>query len=72
VRAGCDLPVGIGFGVTDAAKASFVAARAEAVIVGAAIARVIERTRGDGPAAVAEAVGAFADGLAQAIARVEK
>jgi tryptophan synthase alpha chain len=28
VRKGCDLPVGIGFGVTDAEKARFVAARA--------------------------------------------
>jgi tryptophan synthase alpha chain len=72
VRAGCDLPVGIGFGVTDAAKARFVAARAEAVIVGAAIARVIERERKGGGEAVAEAVGAFAGGLVAAIAGVEK
>jgi tryptophan synthase alpha chain len=62
VRAGCDLPVGIGFGVTDAAKARFVAERAEAVIVGAAIARVIERG-GD----VVANVGDFVRGLSEAI-----
>jgi tryptophan synthase alpha chain len=67
VRAGCDLPVGIGFGVTDAAKARFVAERAEAVIVGAAIARVIERG-----GAVVEAVEAFAGELARAIADVRR
>ena len=41
VRGLTDLPVGIGFGVDDTDKARFVAERAEAVIVGAAIARRI-------------------------------
>ena len=68
VRAGCDLPVGIGFGVSDAAKARFVAQRAEAVIVGAAIAKIIEQERARGRAAVVGAVEAFAGGLAEAIA----
>ena len=41
VRGLTDVPVAIGFGVDDAAKARFVAARADGVIVGAAIARRI-------------------------------
>jgi len=67
VRRGCDLPVGIGFGVTDAAKARFVAQRAEAVIVGAAIARVIGRG-----GAVVENVEGFVRELAQATSEVQK
>jgi tryptophan synthase alpha chain len=72
VRKGTDLPIGIGFGVTDAAKARFVAERAEAVIVGAAIANVIEETRGRGTKAVVAAVAAFTGELAHAVAAVEK
>ena len=63
VRKGTDLPVGIGFGVSDAAKARFVAERADAVIVGAAIAQVIARG-GD--------VEAFVRELAEAVAAVTK
>ena len=67
VRRGCDLPVGIGFGVTDEEKARFVAARAEAVIVGAAIARVIGRG-----GAVVGNVEEFVRGLARATSEVRK
>ena len=67
VRKGCSLPVGIGFGVTDAAKARFVAERAEAVIVGAAIARVIAMG-GD----VVFGVEAFVRDLAEAIAPIRR
>src|SRR5438128_3197319 len=72
VRALTDLPVGIGFGVSDPAKARFVAARADLVIVGAAIARKVEAARVEGADAVVEAVGAFARELAEAIAAVAK
>lgn len=72
VRRGCDLPVGIGFGVSDAAKARHVAARAEAVIVGAAIALAIERALPAGSNAVVAAVDAFVDELAAAVAEVVK
>jgi tryptophan synthase alpha chain len=72
VRKGCDLPIGIGFGVDDAAKARFVAARAEAVIVGAAIARVIERGRSAGTEAIVRDVEAFVAGLAGAAGEVTK
>ena len=77
VRQGSGLPVGIGFGVSDAARARFVAERAEAVIVGAAFARVIERARAlgsesGGAEAVIAQVGAFAAELATAVAGVTK
>ena len=72
VRKGSDLPIGIGFGVSDAARARFVAERAEAVIVGAAIARVIERARPQGADAVVAQVGVFASELAAAVAGVTK
>jgi len=72
VRALTDLPVGIGFGVSDAAKARFVAERADLVIVGAAIARRIEEARAKGADAVVAAVGAFTRELAAAVAAVAK
>jgi tryptophan synthase alpha chain len=72
VRALTDLPVGIGFGVSDAARARFVAERAELVIVGAAIARRIEEARAGGADAVVSAVGAFARELAAVVASVKK
>ena len=72
VRRGCGLPVGIGFGVADGWTARFVAARAEAVIVGAAIARVIERERGAGGDRVVRAVESFAGELVDAIGEVVK
>ena len=72
VRALTDLPVGIGFGVSDAAKARFVAERADLVIVGAAIARRVEEARPGGADAIVSAVGAFARELAAAVAAVEK
>ncbi len=61
VRGRTDVPVGIGFGVSDEAKARFVAARAEAVIVGAAFARRIAETRvpgGGGSAGTGAGAGA--------------
>jgi tryptophan synthase alpha chain len=72
VRALTDLPLGIGFGVSDAAKARFVAERAELVIVGAAIAVRIEAARAKGADAVVSAVGAFARELAAAAAGVTR
>jgi tryptophan synthase alpha chain len=72
VRQASDLPIGIGFGVSDAARARFVSERAEAVIVGAAIARVIERARAGGADAVVAQAGAFVAELAAAVAGVVK
>jgi tryptophan synthase alpha chain len=68
VRSHTDVPIGIGFGVDDAAKARFVAARAEAVIVGAAVARRIAAARETGSDAVVAAVDSFVRELAGAVA----
>jgi len=68
VRTHTDVPVGIGFGVDDAAKARFVAARAEAVIVGAALARRIAAAREQGSDAVVAAVEGFVRELADSVA----
>ena len=65
VRARTDVPVAIGFGVDDAAKARFVAARADGVIVGAAIAR---RIAGAGVGGAVAAAEDFVDELARAVA----
>jgi tryptophan synthase alpha chain len=58
------LPIGVGFGVSTPEQAARVAGFADAVIVGSAIARVIEEAPSD---AVVERVGAFAASLKQAI-----
>jgi len=70
VRAHTAVPIGIGFGVDDAAKARFVAERAEAVIVGAAVARRIALARkgGGGDDTIVAAVEAFVRELVEAVA----
>jgi tryptophan synthase alpha chain len=62
------VPVGIGFGIDDASRARFVAERADAVIVGAAIARRIAGARGGDGDGVVAAVEAFVGELAIAVA----
>ena len=60
VRAVTDLPVGVGFGVQRPEQAAWVAGFADAVIVGSALARVVEERDGaDAPARVAAFVGAL-------------
>lgn len=68
VRGLTEVPVGIGFGIDDASRARFVAERADAVIVGAAIARCIARARGGDGDGVVAAVEAFVGELAIAVA----
>ncbi len=64
VRAVTELPVGVGFGVQTPAQAAWVAGFADAVIVGSALARVVE----DAPPDQAPArVAAFVGGLAAAM-----
>jgi tryptophan synthase alpha chain len=72
VRARTDVPVGIGFGIDDAAKARFVAEKADAVIVGAAIARRIAAARAGGGDAVVAAVEPFVRELVAAVSGVHK
>ncbi len=72
VRAATDVPVGIGFGVSDPERARFVAERAEAVIVGAAFARAIAGARRGGAGATCTAVGELAETLSRAVSEVRR
>lgn len=69
VREVTDLPVGVGFGVQTPAQAAWVAGFADAVIVGSALARVVEETA---PAAAAARVSEFVGGLAAAMRAAER
>jgi tryptophan synthase alpha chain len=53
VREFTRLPVGVGFGIRDAASAKAVAALSDAVIIGSALIQEIERAPRDGVAACA-------------------
>ena len=66
IRALIDLPVGVGFGIRDAATAAQVAEHADAVIVGSAIVSRIEALAGE-PARIPDEVGAFLAELRAAI-----
>jgi tryptophan synthase alpha chain len=66
IRALIDLPVGVGFGIRDAATAAQVAEHADAVIVGSAIVSRIEALAGE-PARILDEVGAFLAELRTAI-----
>jgi tryptophan synthase alpha chain len=64
VREETDLPVGVGFGLQTPAQAAWVAGFADAVIVGSALARVVEESP---PTDAAARVGEFVGGLAAAM-----
>jgi len=64
VRQATDLPVGVGFGVQNPEQAAWIAHFADAVIVGSALARVIEESPPDEAAA---RVGGFVGELAAAM-----
>ncbi len=60
VRANTSMPIGVGFGVSEPAQASWIAGFADAVIVGSAIARVLEAaTRAEAPLQVAAFVASL-------------
>jgi tryptophan synthase alpha chain len=64
VRGVTDLPVGVGFGVQSPEQAAWVAGFADAVIVGSALARVVEDAAPENAVArVAEFVGALATAM---------
>jgi tryptophan synthase alpha chain len=65
IRAHTDLPIAVGFGVSNPDQAKTVAANAEAVVVGSAIVNQIA-ANGKSPDLVAKA-GAFVKTLADAI-----
>jgi tryptophan synthase alpha chain len=61
LRVRCQLPIGVGFGITTPEQATAVAGYADAVVVGSAIVRMIENEAGN-PALV-RSVGAFVRAL---------
>ncbi|MGH7788951.1 MAG: tryptophan synthase subunit alpha [Candidatus Binatia bacterium] len=67
LRAKCRLPIGVGFGITTPAEAEAVAGYADAVVVGSAIVRLIERD-GDSPDLVTN-VASFVRALKDAVRR---
>ncbi|HEX5633228.1 MAG TPA: tryptophan synthase subunit alpha, partial [Gemmatimonadales bacterium] len=64
VRAGCTLPVAVGFGISTAADAAALRGRADAAIVGAAFMRAVEQDPARGGA---ERCGALAAELVAAL-----
>ncbi len=61
IRAVTDLPVGVGFGIRDAADAARIAALADAVVVGSALVRRVGSHAGDPQGAVREVSALLAD-----------
>jgi len=72
VRAVTDVPVGVGFGVSDAERAASVARIADAVIVGAALCERVEKARASGLSAALHEAERFVSELSQAAARARK
>ena len=64
LRGQTELPLAVGFGISDPEQVKAVVAVADAAIVGSALTRALVGFRGDGHAAAAEAAGAFVAGLA--------
>lgn len=61
IRAVTKLPLGVGFGISDAERAAAVAGIADAVIVGSALVRQVEEHAGDIAAATAAMTGLLAE-----------
>ena len=69
VRRATDLPVGVGFGVSTPEQAAWIAGLADAVIVGSALARLIEEgERADVPARVARFLRGLKTAMQDAVA----
>jgi tryptophan synthase alpha chain len=64
IRAATHLPIGVGFGIRDAASARRVAAAADAVVIGS---RIIEEIESGPPEAAVARVKAFLKPIRQAI-----
>ncbi len=66
IRRHTDLPVGVGFGIKDATSAARVARVADAVVVGSALVRQVERLA-ETPEKIAPALGAILSDMRQAM-----
>ncbi len=66
IKAQCELPVAVGFGVTEPDQAAAIAAHADAVVVGSALVRLVEQAvvnGGDAVASVLQKVSELAAGV---------
>jgi tryptophan synthase alpha chain len=69
IRRHVNLPVGVGFGIRDAASAQAIAAHADAVVIGS---RIIQEMESGAPEAAAERAGAWLAGIRRALDSVRK
>jgi tryptophan synthase alpha chain len=65
IRKHIRLPVGVGFGVSTPSQANKIASLADAVIVGSALVRIIEKY-GDNSVSLLGKIGEFVSGLSKA------
>ncbi|MFT0534160.1 tryptophan synthase subunit alpha [Castellaniella hirudinis] len=73
IRCHVAIPVGVGFGIRDAASAARVAAHADAVVIGSKLIQVLESaSRRDGPRAAVQAAAQWLAEVRQAIDHVKK
>jgi tryptophan synthase alpha chain len=66
IRRYTKMPIGVGFGISDAASAAAVAKSADAVVIGSALIRLMENAQAEGKSTVAEA-SAFMTSIRQAL-----
>jgi tryptophan synthase alpha chain len=69
IRRHVSLPVGVGFGIRDAASAQAIAAHADAVVIGS---RIIQEIEAGPPATAAERAGAWLAGIRTALDSMQK
>ena len=69
IRRHVSLPVGVGFGIRDAASAQAIAAHADAVVIGS---RIIQEIEAGPPATAAERAGAWLAGIRSALDAMQK
>jgi len=69
IRRHVSLPVGVGFGIRDAASAQAIAAHADAVVIGT---RIIQEIESGPPATAAERAGAWLAGIRSALDSMHK
>jgi tryptophan synthase alpha chain len=69
IRRHVSVPVGVGFGIRDAASAQAIAAHADAVVIGT---RIIQEIESGAPATAAERAGAWLAGIRSALDSMRK
>lgn len=73
IRRHVSIPVGVGFGIRDAASAARLAPHADAVVIGSKLIQIIEEaSRRDGPQAAIDAAAAWLAEVRQALDHIQK